>query len=102
MVRSPVESFGIGLVHGVGGSAGAGVLLVASAGSTAEGVAALLLFAGGTVAAMTVLSGLAGRLLERPSVAGRMERAIPAFGALTLLFGLWYALDALELIPYAF
>lgn len=102
MGRSPKESFGIGLVHGVGGSAGAGVLLVASADGAAEGVVALLLFAAGTVASMTVLSALAGRFMRRPWVAGRVDRAIPAFGALTLLFGVWYALGALELMPYAF
>lgn len=100
--RSPVESFGIGLVHGVGGSAGAGVLLVASADDTGRAILALLLFAGGTAASMTVLSALVGRVLDRRSVAARVDTVVPAFGAFSLLFGAWYALGALKMLPYVF
>lgn len=43
--RSPRAAFGIGLVHGVGGSAGVGILLIGAVSGGAAGVAALLLFA---------------------------------------------------------
>ena len=42
--RSPREAFGIGVVHGAGGSAGVGVLLVAGMDGDVEAAAALLLF----------------------------------------------------------
>ena len=100
--RSPFESFGIGLVHGVGGSAGAGVLLIASAQDPRSAILALLLFACGTAASMTILSALMGRFLVRRSVSTRMESMIPALGAVGFLFGVWYALGALELLPYVF
>lgn len=96
--RSPLESFGIGLVHGVGGSAGAGVLLVVSARDARHGLVALLLFALGTVLSMTALTALTGRLLTRRAVADRLEAALPVFGGLTLAFGLWYAVEALGLL----
>lgn len=39
--RSPLTAFGIGLVHGIGGSAGAGVLLVAAVPGRGHAIAAL-------------------------------------------------------------
>ncbi|MEA2480865.1 MAG: hypothetical protein QOJ07_2787, partial [Thermoleophilaceae bacterium] len=50
--RSPRAAFGIGLVHGAGGSAGVGVLLVAAVPGTAAGLAALAVLAAGTAISM--------------------------------------------------
>ena len=52
--RSPLTAFGIGLVHGMGGSAAAGVLLVGAIGGTMRGAAALAAFAAGTAVSMAV------------------------------------------------
>jgi ABC-type nickel/cobalt efflux system permease component RcnA len=43
MGRSPAAAFGIGLIHGLGGSAGVGILLVASVADRMNAVAGLLL-----------------------------------------------------------
>ena len=65
--RTGLGAFGIGLVHGMGGSAGVGILLVASIESTALAVASLGLLAVFTAASMTLLSGGFGRtLVTRP------------------------------------
>ena len=94
--RSPRSAFAIGLVHGMAGSAGVGVLLVASIESTAYGVVALALLAGFTAASMALLStGFGAGLTRLPLV-----RLAPALGALSLAFGVWYALGALDLVAY--
>ena len=65
--RTGLGAFGIGLVHGMGGSAGVGILLVASIESTALAVASLGLLAVFTAVSMTLLSGGFGRtLVTRP------------------------------------
>lgn len=91
--RTPLASFGVGLVHGVGGSAGAGLLLVASLPRPADAAAALLLYAGGTAAAMAGFTAAAGALLGgRPQ---RIAGLAPLFGGFGVLFGAWYAAGAL-------
>ena len=92
--RTPATAFTIGLMHGVGGSAGVGILLVASAAGRVNPVAGLLLFAAATAASMAVVSAVVGYGLVRGPIAPRLERAVPAFGAASLLFGVWYALSA--------
>jgi cytochrome c biogenesis protein CcdA len=99
--RSPLAAFGIGLIHGVGGSAGAGILLVSAIPGREEAVAALLLFAAGTAVSMALVSAAFGAVLARRPLR-RLEAAVPAFGVVSLLFGVWYALGALETVPYAF
>jgi hypothetical protein len=95
--RSPRSAFGIGLLHGVGGSAGVGVLLVASIESTVYGVVALALLAAFTAVSMALLStGFGAGLTRLPLV-----RLAPALGALSLAFGVWYSLGALSLAPYS-
>jgi hypothetical protein len=93
--RTPLAAFGIGLVHGVGGSAAAGVLVVAAL--PAAGAVALAVFAGGTALAMGALSMAFGRLLGRGGAARRLEGLVPVLGAGSLLFGIWYALAAVGL-----
>jgi ABC-type nickel/cobalt efflux system permease component RcnA len=91
--RTPLASFGVGLVHGVGGSAGAGLLLVASLPSPAAAAGALVLYAGGTAASMAGFTAAAGALLGgRPQ---RIAGLAPLFGAFGVLFGAWYAAGAL-------
>lgn len=96
--RTPVAAFGIGLIHGIGGSAGAGILLVSAAPTTTAGVVALLLFALGTAASMTLLTALLGAVLarRRPASLGWM---IPALGILSLCFGVWFGLAAVTPLP---
>jgi hypothetical protein len=94
--RSPATAFGIGLVHGLGGSAGIGVLLVAAIADRVDAIAGLLLFAAATALSMAVVSGAVGYAVVRGSVAPRLERMVPAFGAASLIFGVWYALNALS------
>src|SRR5262249_8260306 len=50
--RSPLQAYGIGLVHGIGGSAGVGILLLASIHNHAIAVVALGIFAFFTAVSM--------------------------------------------------
>jgi ABC-type nickel/cobalt efflux system permease component RcnA len=100
--RSPLQAFGIGLVHGMGGSAGVGVLLLASIHDRGIAVAALALFAICTAISMAALSTGLGFTLTRGRVAGLFPRIAPALGLLSLSFGVWYALGALDVAPYYF
>jgi ABC-type nickel/cobalt efflux system permease component RcnA len=98
--RSPLQAFGIGLVHGMGGSAGVGVVLLATIPVQAEAVAALVVLAIGTALSMTTLSSLFGYAITRGPVLRRTLAFAPAVGFLTLAFGAWYALGALGAVPY--
>lgn len=93
--RSPREAFGIGLVHGVGGSAGTGVLLVAAASSPAIGTLALIAFAAGTALSMGAVSAVVGHGLASGRLGRRLERLVPVIGVASVVFGLWYASGAL-------
>jgi ABC-type nickel/cobalt efflux system permease component RcnA len=101
-VRSPAGAFGIGLVHGMGGSAGVGVLLLAAIPSTTVAVTSLVVLALFTAVSMTVVtSGFGATLSSRP-VAGAFHGVAPVIGAASLAFGLWYAAAAWSLAPYPF
>jgi ABC-type nickel/cobalt efflux system permease component RcnA len=93
--RSPLAAFSIGLVHGAGGSAAIGVLLVAAVAGRASAVLGLLLFAAATAVSMAVVSAIVGYALVRGIVAPKLERLVPAFATLSLLFGVWYTVSAL-------
>lgn len=100
--RTRLGAFGIGLVHGMGGSAGVGVLLIASVESTALAVLSLFLLALFTAVSMGMLSGGFGAtLVSRPARAA-FGVVAPALGALSLGFGFWYAGAAWSLAPYPF
>lgn len=90
-----MASFGIGLVHGLGGTAGTGILLAAAIPDRMEGILALTVFALGTAISMAGLSGAFGFALARPAVAARLPFLVPPAGILGLLFGIWYVLGAL-------
>jgi ABC-type nickel/cobalt efflux system permease component RcnA len=100
--RSPLGALGIGLVHGIGGSAGVGILLVAAIESQVYAVVALGLLAAFTAFSMTVLSTGFGLTLTRAPVRRSFGRLAPVLGVGSLAFGLWYSLGALSLAPYYF
>ncbi|MGH7551250.1 MAG: hypothetical protein ACREK3_10980 [Gemmatimonadota bacterium] len=93
--RSPLASYGIGLVHGLGGTAGAGLLLAAAIPGRTEAMLALTIFALGTAVSMAALSGAFGFALARRAVTDRLPLLVPPAAAMGLLFGIWYALGAL-------
>jgi high-affinity nickel permease len=98
--RSPLQAFAIGLVHGMGGSAGVGVLLLASIHDQVVAVAALALFALFTALSMAVLSTGLGFTLDRGKVRRVFPALAPVLGLASLSFGVWYALGALQMAPY--
>jgi len=98
--RSPAQAFGIGSVHGMGGSAGVGVLLLATIPDHVEAVAALMVFAVGTAVSMAALSSAFGYAITRGPVLRRTLAFAPAMGVLTLAFGGWYTLGAVGAVPY--
>jgi ABC-type nickel/cobalt efflux system permease component RcnA len=100
--RSRLGAFGIGLVHGMGGSAGVGILLVASVESTALAVGSLVLLALFTAVSMTMLSGGFGRTLVSRPVRTSFGAVAPVLGTTSLAFGVWYATSAWSLTPYPF
>jgi hypothetical protein len=100
--RTPLGAYAIGLVHGLGGSAGVGVLLLAAIHSRVVAVAALAIFSFFTAVSMAMVSTGWGLALTRAPVQRSFARLAPALGVLSLAFGVWYSLGALELAPYVF
>jgi ABC-type nickel/cobalt efflux system permease component RcnA len=101
-VRTPAGALGVGLVHGMGGSAGVGVLLLAAIPSETVAVASLVLLALFTAVSMSVVTAGFGLTLTTRPVAAATRRLVPALGATSLLFGVWYAAAAWSLAPYPF
>jgi ABC-type nickel/cobalt efflux system permease component RcnA len=100
--RTPLAAFGIGLVHGIGGSAGAGILLVSTIDDPEAAAVALVVFTVATAAAMGLATLAFGHVLSRDKVAARLESAVPVLGVLGMLFGAWYVLGSVEAVPYVF
>src|SRR3954467_10421303 len=100
--RTPRQAYAIGLVHGMGGSAGVGVLLLAAIPDRAEAAVALAVFAAFTAVSMALASSTFGYALTRPAVLRRFATVAPLMGALSLTFGVWYSLGALNAVPYLF
>ena len=98
--RTRWQAFGIGLVHGMGGSAGVSVLLLATIPDKPEAVAALVVLAAGTALSMAVLSSAFGYAITRGPVLTRVLAFAPAMGVVTLAFGGWYTLGAVGAVPY--
>jgi hypothetical protein len=99
-VRSRPQAYAIGLVHGTGGSAGVGVLLLAGIPHHGLAVVALVVFALGTAISMTILSLGVGMTLGTAVASPVFARVVPALGVTSLAFGVWYTLGALALAPY--
>jgi hypothetical protein len=95
--RTPLAAFGLGLLHGAGGSAAVGLLLVAAVPGRAASALALGLFAGACALSMAVLSALFGHGLALGR--GRLvERLTPVLGVAALAFGVVYAGTAAALV----
>jgi high-affinity nickel permease len=100
--RTRRGAFAVGLMHGVGGSAGVGVLVLASVSSTGLAVISLVLLAAFTAVSISLLSsGFGSMLVSRPARAA-VGRVAPALGGASLAFGVWYASAAWSLAPYPF
>jgi high-affinity nickel permease len=100
--RTRRAAFAIGLVHGMAGSAGVGVLVLASVSSTGVAVISLALLAVFTAVSMSLLSsGFGSLLVSRPARAA-FGGVAPALGGASLAFGFWYATAAWSLAPYPF
>jgi ABC-type nickel/cobalt efflux system permease component RcnA len=100
--RTALGAFGIGLVHGMGGSAGVSILLLATIESTALAVISLVILAVFTAVSMAILTAAFGVTLSSRPVRGAFNGIAPALGVGSLAFGLWYAAAAWSLMPYPF
>jgi ABC-type nickel/cobalt efflux system permease component RcnA len=95
--RSPLAAYGIGLVHGTGGSAAVTVLLIGAIGNHVEATIALVIFALATAFSMCVLSAGFGALVSSSAVTRRLESAVPILGLFSLAFGAFYLVAAVPL-----
>jgi high-affinity nickel permease len=100
--RSACQAYGIGLVHGMGGTAGVGLLLLATIHDHVVAIAALAVFAFCTAVSMALLSTGFGLALGSAPARRSFDRIAPALSAVSLGFGVWYALGAQGLVPYVF
>lgn len=101
-LRTPLSAYGIGVMHGIGGSAGLTLLLLSTISDKTQATAALLIFAAGTAVSMAVLSTVFGLVIAGGPIARNFERVAPVLGVLSMAFGAWYALGALGVIVYPF
>ena len=100
--RTPLSAYGIGLVHGIGGSGGLTLLLLSTISNQAEAAGALLIFAAGTAVSMALLSTAFGLTIAAGPMGRNFERFAPVLGILSMAFGVWYALGALNVLTYPF
>jgi uncharacterized membrane protein YfcA len=99
--RTPRTAFGIGLVHGTGGSAGVSLLVLGSvAGDSTTAALCLAVLAVGAMVSMALVSSAFGYVLARGSIVRNVGGAMPALGVVGVLFGAWYALAALQAVRY--
>ena len=101
-LRTPLSAYGVGLVHGIGGSGGLTLLLLSTIPDPSEAAVALLIFAAGTAVSMALLSTVLGLAIASGPVARSFARLAPVLGLLAAVFGVWYALGALGLVAYPF
>jgi ABC-type nickel/cobalt efflux system permease component RcnA len=95
--RTPLTAYGIGFLHGLGGTAGLTLLLITRLPDQGEAVLALICFALGTAVSMALVSSgfsllLGGRLLAR-----WFDRLAVVLGLASLAFGAVYIGGALGL-----
>lgn len=100
--RSPLAAYAIGVVHGMGGSAGVGILLLSAIPSRPLAVCSLALFALCTALSMGLLSTGWGLTLGSAPAQRSFARLAPAVGVVSLAFGIWYALGSQSLLPHSF
>lgn len=99
-VRTPLGAFGIGLVHGTGGSAGVCVLILAAIPSTTVACLALVVLAFFTAVSMTIVTTGFGATLASARVASAFNGVAPVIGMTSLAFGIWYAVAVWGLVAY--
>lgn len=95
--RSNLASYGLGLVHGIGGSAGVTLFVIAAVREPLTAVFALVLFAAGTALSMWLAAWGFGTLITREPVSRTLPRVVPALALASLLFGLWYGGQSLRI-----
>jgi cytochrome c biogenesis protein CcdA len=100
--RVPFSAYGVGLVHGIGGSGGLTLLLLSTISDGAQAAGALLIFAAGTAISMTILSTAFGLVIAGGPIERNFERLAPVLGVLSMAFGIWYAVGALGVVRYPF
>ena len=101
-LRTPLSAYGVGLVHGVGGSGGITLLLLSTIKEPSQAVVTLLIFAAGTAVSMALLSTALGLAIATGPLARNFERVAPVLGVLAAAFGIWYAAGALRIVAYPF
>jgi len=101
-LRTPLSAYGVGLVHGVGGSGGLTLVLLSTIPDPAEATVALLIFAVGTAVSMALLSTAFGLAIATGPIRRNFERVAPVLGVLAAAFGVWYAAGALGIVAYPF
>jgi ABC-type nickel/cobalt efflux system permease component RcnA len=101
-LRTPLSAYGVGLVHGVGGSGGITLLLLSTIKGPSQAVVALLIFATGTAVSMALLSSAFGLAIATGPLARNFERVAPVLGVLAAAFGIWYVASALGIVAYPF
>ncbi len=92
--RTLREAYAVGALHGVGGSAGIGLLLIAAIPDPIVALAGLVVFAASAAVAMSVIAAGLGR--------GLAILPAPSLGVLVCAFGLWYLGAAVVGAPYPF
>lgn len=93
--RTAAAAFGIGVLHGVAGSAAICILLVASIASSAAAAVSLAILAVGAALTMAALSTGLGVALGRANGVRALAAATPCLAVASLALGAWYALAAL-------
>ena len=100
--RTALSAYGIGLVHGTGGSGGLTLLLLSTIPDKAQATVALLIFATGSAISMALLSTAFGLAVVSGPVSRNFEQVVPVLGTASMALGTWYMLGALSLVTYPF
>jgi hypothetical protein len=91
-LRTPVQAFTIGTLHGLAGTGAVVLLLIAALPTPVEAAAALAVFAPVSIVSMALCTTVFAWVLTRPVIEPIYRSVlIPALGVFGLTFGLWYA-----------
>ena len=90
VTRALHAAFVVGLLHGLSGSAGVSVLVLASVETTRVAVFALLTLALGTGVSMWVITTIFGATLASKPLRSLFRVVAPALAVASLSFGVWY------------